>query len=268
MYKIDDDKNRIDIPGENSIDLDRTYSSRETDINEDYDFDQDICHYEELKCMEDILKKYKNDTTDNHIICFFDIQGVLIKNNNFHEALAIGKNEELFRGLCDKYNEKNYVKVARFGRFYDSKLTEEFLPLILKNLLDINVELCLLTFARYSKDRENALKNHNILDFFKHQIWTGGIDKGVVMMEYLKSKKYSGPIRILFIDDKLTHLTSVSRAYREESHNNNLQIAELKLFLYTRDAVSSVKEEDFIIFWEKILKNYKKVTATNYNKKF
>lgn len=203
---------------------------------------------------------------DSDVVFFFDIQGVLIKNNNFHEALASKKFEDRLRAICDDY-EENYVKVARFGRFFKSKLTEDMLPIILNNLRDVKVELCLLTFARYSTDRETALKNHKVLHHFHKQIWTGGINKGLVMVEYLKSKKQLKDLVVIFIDDKLSHLKSVYDAIHKENKDpaSTLHTTDLKLFLYNQDPVLPVTEQDFDAFWKNVIRHYKKQNL--YNKK-
>lgn len=233
--------------------------------------------YEEVdgfKLLFDHLCEIINNNKDNsNIVIFFDIQGVLIKNNNFHEALSFKVFEDRLKNICREEDE-NFVKISRFGRFYDSQLTDNLLPVILNNLKNFDfkefVELCLLTFARYSVDRERALKKHGILDHFDKQIWAGGINKGLVMVEYLKSRKQTDNLIVVFVDDKISHLKSVYDAIKKEQQKqeSKLRVKMLKSYLYTQDSVVGVSEEDFDEFWYNIIKVYKKTSHNLPNYKF
>jgi hypothetical protein len=213
--------------------------------------------FKEIFSFGELLPNYKKYINEKTII-FFDIQGVLIKNNNFHEALNDKKYEDKLKNLCFQQNE-NYIKIARFGRFFKSSLTENILPDFLKTLVDNKVELCLLTFARYSNDREKALKVLKILDYFHRQIWAGGIDKGLLLVEYLKTKN-NDISSVIFIDDKMEHLESAEKNLKEYKQKYNLDL-EYKLFCYQKNPITSVNENDFLQFWQAVIqafKNYKK----------
>lgn len=204
------------------------------------------------------LNIYKDKIKSGRTIFFFDVQGVIIRNNNFHEALNYKKYEEKLKNLCIQKNE-NYIKIAKYGRFFKSKLTEDFLLLFLNDLRSCGVELCLLTFARYSVDRERALKNLKVLDCFDREIWTGGIDKGLLLIEYVKMRSAQEPLeQVFFVDDKEEHLNSAKKAIDEYIQCNKNTTLEYELFAYKKYPVTTVNEFDFLKFWEIVIQTYKK----------
>ena len=213
---------------------------------------KEIFSFSELFAYEDIFQS-------NRCIFFFDVQGVIIRNNNYHEALHHKRYEDRLRLLCAQQKE-NYIKITKFGRFFKSKLTEELLLLFLHNLHDFGVELCLLTFARYSADREKALKNHKVLSFFHRQIWAGGIDKGLLMVEYLKTKINDEEKieKIFFVDDKKEHLNSVKKALDGYLSTHKFLNIKYELFSYQKYPVYPVSEIEFVTFWNKVIQSYKK----------
>lgn len=211
--------------------------------------------YKEIFSFSELF--YSDKDINDGTIIFFDIQGVILKNNNYHEALTLKKYEEKLKILCNQNNE-NYVKITRFGRFFKSTLTENLLLDFLKKLVNLNVELCLLTFARYSIDRERALKNLKVLNYFHRQIWAGGIDKGLLLVEYLKTRPIENPVRhVIFIDDKQEHLASAKKTLDEyiNKYNNDLTY---ELFCYQKHPVKPVSEIDFVEFWKNVINSYKK----------
>jgi predicted phosphatase len=225
--------------------------------------------YKEIFSFGELLPSYKKFFHKKTII-FFDIQGVLIKNNNFHEALNNKKYEGKLKDLCSQQNE-NYVKIARFGRFFKSALTENMLPAFLKELVDSGAELCLLTFARYSNDREKALKNLKILDYFHRQIWAGGIDKGLLLVEYLKTKesiktKDNGIEYVWFFDDKDEHLDSAKKNLDEYITKNQLDLA-YELFCYQNNPIVPVNDNDFMQFWQNVIQAFKNYKRNQFKRK-
>jgi hypothetical protein len=212
--------------------------------------------YKEIFSFSELFQ-YQTQLEKHRSIFFFDVQGVIIRNNNCHEALSYKKYEDKLKNLCIQHNE-NYIKIARFGRFFKSKLTEELLPSFLTNLNKINVELCLLTFARYSVDRERALKNLKVLNYFDRQIWAGGIDKGLLLVEYLKTKLPDKQIdQVFFIDDKEEHLSSAKKALDEYILLSKKTLT-YELLWYQKYPVTPVSEFDFLKFWKGVIQHYKK----------
>jgi predicted phosphatase len=202
------------------------------------------------------LSKYKEIFAQYNCVFFFDVQGVIIRNNNFHEALLYRKFSDQLKNLCLQQNE-NYIKISKFGRFFKSKLTEEILPKFLNELRNLGVELCLLTFARYSADRERTLKNHKILSYFHKQIWAGGINKGLLITEYLKIKVQENKKidKVFFIDDKKEHLDT-AKIFLDIYQEKNQDI-EYELLSYQKYPVYPVNEFDFLKFWRTVIQVYK-----------
>jgi hypothetical protein len=211
--------------------------------------------YKEIFSFSELF--YSDKDINEGTVMFFDIQGVILKNNNYHEALVLKKYEEKLKNLCNQHNE-NYIKISRFGRFFKSTLTETLLLDFLKKLVNLGVELCLLTFARYSTDRERALKNLKVLNYFHRQIWAGGIDKGLLLVEYLKTRPVENPVtNVIFIDDKKEHLASARKTLDEYINDNNLEL-KYKLCCYQKHPVKPVNEIDFLEFWKNVIISYKK----------
>lgn len=215
-------------------------------------FYKEIKQFRDLSNYYEILKKKKS-------IIFFDIQGVIILNNDFHEALNVKKYNNLLNQIC-KNRKENFLKISKFGRFYNSSLTDEKLPYYLSEMRSLNIELCLLTFARYSIDREKALKNHQVLKFFNQQIWAGGINKGILMIEYLKTRLEDNLSieQVFFIDDKIEHLESAKTALENYKKNYFSNYFSYELFLYNKNPIKKVDEEEFIFYWNSVIDFYKK----------
>ncbi len=211
--------------------------------------------YKEIFSFSELF--YSDKDINEGTVIFFDIQGVILKNNNFHEALSSKKYEEKLKNLCNQQNE-NYIKITRFGRFFKSSLTEALLLDFLKKLVNLGVELCLLTFARYSADRERALKNLKVLNYFHRQIWAGGIDKGLLLVEYLKTRPVETPVsNVIFIDDKKEHLASARKTLDEYIEKYNIDL-KYQLCCYQKHPVKPVSEIDFLDFWKNVIIGYKK----------
>lgn len=197
-----------------------------------------------LFLFNDLVKSYqhlfKRDT-----IFFFDIEGTILKTNIYHEVLYQQKYMDILKNVCERYNE-NHLHIARYGRFFNRRLTDKSLYTLLQMLKKNKSETCILTFAKYSFDREKALKDQKI--YFNNQIWTSGGNKGEFISEFLKRKKQF--TKIFFIDDKIEHITNVEEVFF------NLPQYEIFTFLYEGTKNLEVTEEGFRSFWTSVLINY------------
>ncbi|OED45364.1 hypothetical protein AB836_02030 [Rickettsiales bacterium (ex Bugula neritina AB1)] len=210
----------------------------------------------QISFFSELVREYKQFFQKDTIF-FFDIEGTILKTNIYHEALYQQKYNDILKSICEKY-EENYLYISRYGRFFNRNLTDKSIYTLLHILKKNQSDICILTFAKYSFDREKSLKDKKI--YFNNQIWTSGNNKGEFILEFLKRKKNFK--KIFFIDDKIEHIENVENIFNIQKKNY-----ELFTFLYKNLNIFEVTKESFISFWTSVIMHYKEKQKRKYNNK-
>ena len=203
----------------------------------------------EIKTINSMLMLLKSDAVN----FFFDLEDTILAENIFYSALSQQYFTQILMNLITKYSFIDIKKLISYGKNHHREILDPNTTHVFNTLDSNGKNQMALTSGFLSIHKVHRLFDHGI--FFKHIIFTRKIDKGPIIVEFIK--KYNIQGKCAFIDNDLHKVENVREHYELFSNE------PIDLYVYHKTYNKKVTKEDFINYWtdtiKSFIKKYKKI---------
>ena len=173
---------------------------------------------------------------------FFDLEDTVLASNIYYDLIGHRDYSRIFLDLC---KDVKVFDVTYLGKNYKRRMMQDDIPEIINELRNRGAKIFALTSGYPSHQKKLKIRKLGIR--FDGFLFTRGADKGPFLLKFLENNVLSG--KCSFIDNHYEKINNVQESFANEP---------IDLFLYKREYIHRVSEEDFKRYWLEVIEGVKR----------